>query len=74
MSVNLQYFNLHFFRLDRNEPELTDESRSVNNWVKISQFSWKKVKLIISCPGHWWGGGGLGSSWDISHQKHHKGR
>ena len=53
MPIDLQYLNLHFFRLDGNKPELADKSRGMNNWVKISQLRWKKVVLIISCPGNW---------------------
>ena len=53
MPIDLQYLNLHFFCLDGNKPELADKSRGMNNWVKISQLRWKKVVLIISCPGNW---------------------
>ena len=34
--VPLQYLYLHFLGLDWDEPELTDEGRGMNNWVKIS--------------------------------------
>ena len=38
VSVPIQYLYLHFFRLDGDKPELTNNCRRMNNWVEISQF------------------------------------